>query len=332
MTDGHLSIADYHVHDKRLAITHVEVPEALRGQRHRGGADGHIVADAKARGFPSCRYVRLCCSVSYCEMPSALNAFMQSINTIGTYTLCKREIWRFMKVWNQTVIAPVVTTLLFLAIMSLAMGSNSTRMVEGIAFNQFIAPGLIMMAVVQNAFANTSSSLMLSKIQGVIIDIFMPPLTGGEVTFCLVMGGIVRGMLVGVVVMAAVYCFVPFSLYHFWIGLFYILSASIMLALLGVLTGIWSQSFDQLSAITNYIITPLAFLSGTFYSIRQLPAAFYVLCHFNPFFYMIDGFRYALIDYTDGTVELGMVVLTGVNITLWLTTAYLFRKGYRLKT
>lgn len=253
------------------------------------------------------------------------------INLIGTYTLCKREVWRFMKVWNQTIIAPVITTLLFLAIMTLAMG-NRAHTIEGIEFNRFIAPGLIMMAIVQNAFANTSSSLMLAKIQGVIIDILMPPLTGGEVVFSYVVGGIVRGAMVGVVVMAAVYVFVPFTLYHFWVGIFYVVAASIMLALLGVLTGIWSQSFDQLSAITNYIITPLAFLSGTFYSIRQLPDFFYNICHFNPFFYMIDGFRYALIDYTDGAVGLGMMVLTATNVALWLVTAYLFKKGYRLKT
>jgi len=258
---------------------------------------------------------------------------MQSINTIGVVTLCKREIWRFMKVWNQTVVAPVITTLLFLAIMTLAMGSHAAaRMIEGIEFSRFIAPGLIMMAVVQNAFANTSSSLMLAKIQGVIIDILMPPLTGAEVVFCYVVGGIVRGLLVGVVVMAAVYLFVPFTLVHPLTGLFYVISASIMLALLGILTGIWSQSFDQLSAITNYIITPLSFLSGTFYSIKDLPEFFYRICHFNPFFYMIDGFRYALTGYTDGTVELGMVVLTVTNIVLWVVTAQLFKKGYRLKT
>ena len=189
-----------------------------------------------------------------------------------------------------------------------------------------------MMAVVQNAFANTSSSLMLAKIQGVIIDILMPPLTGGETVFCLVVGGIVRGLLVGMVVMTSVYIFVPFGLAHAGIGLFYIVSASVMLALLGILTGIWSQSFDQLSAITNYIITPLSFLSGTFYSIRQLPEFWYKVCHFNPFFYMIDGFRYAMTGYTDGAVQTGMVVLTTVNIVLWALTAWLFRKGYRLKS
>jgi len=256
---------------------------------------------------------------------------MQAINTIGVYTLCKREIWRFWKVWNQTVVAPVVTTLLFLAVMTLAMGSGS-RMVDGIPFNQFIAPGLIMMAIVQNAFANTSSSLMIAKIQGIIIDFLMPPLTGAELTFSFVVGGVARGMMVGVVVMIAVYLFVPFTLYHPWIGLVYVLLASIMLALLGVLTGVWSQTFDQLSAITNYIITPLAFLSGTFYSIKQLPEFFYHVCHFNPFFYMIDGFRYALIDYSDGTVGTGIVVLTATNVALWVATTHLFNKGYRLKT
>ena len=256
---------------------------------------------------------------------------MQSINTIGVYTLCKRETWRFMKVWNQTVVAPVVTTLLFLAVMSLAMGASS-RMIDGIAFNQFIAPGLIMMAVVQNAFANTSSSLMLAKIQGIIIDFLMPPLTGAELTFSFVVGGVIRGLMVGIVVSASVYMFVPFTLFHPWIGLFYVLSASVMLALLGVLTGVWSQSFDQLSAITNYIVTPLAFLSGTFYSIRQLPEFWYHVCHFNPFFYMIDGFRYAMIGYSDGTVWTGMYVLTFTNIVLWLWTTHLFKSGYRLKS
>lgn len=256
---------------------------------------------------------------------------MNKINTIGVATLCKREIWRFMKVWNQTIIAPVVTTLLFLAVLMLAMGGDA-RFIDHVPYGEFIASGLIMMAVVQNAFANTSSSLMLSKIQGVIIDILMPPLKGSEIVFCMVVGGVVRGALVGVVVMFAVYMVVPFSMHHPFIGLFYIVSASVMLALLGILTGIWAQSFDQLSAITNYIITPLSFLSGTFYSIKDLPDFWYIVCHFNPFFYMIDGFRYATVGYTDGTIEIGMLVMTISNLLLWVVTASLFNRGYRLKT
>ncbi len=256
---------------------------------------------------------------------------MNHINSIGIVTLCKREIWRFGKVWNQTVIAPVITTLLFLAVLTLAMGAGA-RMVEGIHYTQFIAPGLVMMAVVQNAFANTSSSLMLAKIQGVIIDFLMPPLKGWEVTLSLVIGGLVRGLCVGVVVSVAVYLFVPFTLEHPWIAVYYITTASVMMALLGVLTGLWSQSFDQLSAITNYIVTPLAFLSGTFYSIKQLPEFWYHVCHFNPFFYMIDGFRYAMVGLSDGDIGLGMVVMLGMNVVLWAVTQHLYTSGYRLKS
>lgn len=253
------------------------------------------------------------------------------MNVIGTTTLCKREIWRFIKVWNQTVIAPIVTTLLFLAVLTLASGHEG-QVVEGMEYTRFIAPGLIMMAIVQNAFANTSSSLMLAKIQGVIIDILMPPLTGGEVVLAMVMGGVVRGFLVGIVVMVAVYFFVPFSMHSFGLTLLFILLASVMLALLGIITGVWSQGFDQLSAITNYIITPLSFLSGTFYSIKHLPEFWYHVCHYNPFFYMIDGFRYATLGYADSSIGLGITVLTVTNMILWLITVFLFKKGYRLKT
>jgi ABC-2 type transport system permease protein len=259
---------------------------------------------------------------------------MIDINWLGLWTLYKREVWRFLKVMNQTLLAPVVTTLLFLAVLTLSLGGNrADRLIDGvIPYAHFIAPGLIMMAVVQNAFANTSSSLMISKIQGVIIDLLMPPFTGAEITFSLTMGGVTRGMLVGVVVAVAVYIFVPFTVYHWGLALFFILASSLMLALLGLLTGIWSNSFDQLSAITNYIITPLSFLSGTFYSIKQLPDFWYKVSHYNPFFYMIDGFRYALTDYSDGSVKTGIAVLIITNLVLWYLAKELITRGYRLKT
>lgn len=252
------------------------------------------------------------------------------INTIGTMTLCKREVWRFMKVWNQTVVGPVVTSLLFLAILTLAMGGNH-RTVDGLSYMQFIAPGLIMMAIVQNAFANTSSSLMLSKIQGVIVDFLMPPISGAELTFALVFGGLVRGVMVGVVVSTALYIFIPFTMVHPIYAMFHVISASIMLALLGVLGGVWSQGFDQMAAITNYIITPLSFLSGTFYPVKSLPPFWYQLCHFNPFFYMIDGFRYAMIGYSDSSPLLGLAVMGIANLTLWVIIQSMIVRGYRLK-
>ncbi|MBN67291.1 MAG: multidrug ABC transporter permease [Rickettsiales bacterium] len=256
---------------------------------------------------------------------------MQSINLVGVYTLYKREVWRFLKVWNQTVTAPMVTTLLFLAILTLALG-GSRRTVGDMPFDQFIAPGLIMMAVVQNAFANTSSSLMLQKIQGVIIDLLMPPLSGAEITFSMVMGGVSRGILVGISVSVAMALFVDIEMHSWSLAVFYLLASSIMLALLGLLTGIWAQTFDQLAAITNYVVTPLSFLSGTFYSIQMLPGFWYHISHANPFFYMIDGFRYALTGFSDAPPETGMIVLIGTNIVLWTIAQYVLKKGYRLKT
>lgn len=252
------------------------------------------------------------------------------MNTIGTYTLCKREIWRFLKVWNQTVIAPVVTALLFLAILTLAGGG--ARQIEGMRFDVFIAPGLIMMAIVQNAFANTSSSLILSKIQGVIIDILMPPLSPAEITFALVAGGVVRGLMVGVAVLFGMWLCVPIGLAHPLLAFAFVLLASTMLALLGVLAGVWSQGFDQLAALTNYIVTPLAFLSGTFYSIRHLPDVWYAVAHFDPFFYMIDGFRFAMTGYADSSVQLGLAVLLAMNLGLWLTIQAMITRGWRLKS
>lgn len=254
------------------------------------------------------------------------------MNWLGLWTLYKREVWRFMKVGNQTLLAPVITTLLFLAVLTLSMGHHTERTIDGVPYEQFIAPGLIMMAVVQNAFANTSSSLMISKIQGVIIDILMPPFTGTEICLGLTLGGITRGLMVGVVVSISVWLFVPFSVSHWGIAFYYIVMSSFMLALLGLLTGIWSQTFDQLSAITNYIITPLSFLSGTFYSIHQLPAFWQAVCYYNPFFYMIDGFRYALTGYSDGSIKVGMVVMLVTTLALWEITRQFVTRGYRLKS
>ncbi len=254
-----------------------------------------------------------------------------TINWVGLWTLYTREIARFLKVWNQTITAPMVTTLLFLAIFSLALG-GAGRMIGGLPFEVFIAPGLIMMAMVQNASANTSSSFMLQKFQGVIVDLLMPPLSAAEITIGMTLGGLTRGLMVGVAVTAAVYYFVPFSVHDVGLALFYAVGSSLMMALLGMVTGIWAQSFDQMAAITNYVITPLSFLSGTFYSITMLPGIWHDISLFNPFFYMIDGFRYAMTGHADGDINTGMMVIVGVNVFLFSLTHYLLVKGYRLKT
>lgn len=256
---------------------------------------------------------------------------IHGVNWLGLRTLCRREIWRFLKVWNQTLFAPVITTLLFLAILTLAMG-HGEQFVDGLPYSQFVAPGLIMMAVVQNAFANTSSSLILAKIQGVIIDILMPPLSPGEIACAYLVGGVARGMMVCVSVTVGIYLFVPFTLHDPLLALYFLLASSAMLAMLGTLSGLYAQSFDQMAALTNYLVTPLSFLSGTFYSVSHLPEFWQHISHYNPFFFMIDGFRYAMTGHADGNITGGALALLAINLALWLACTRLIRRGWRLKS
>jgi ABC-2 type transport system permease protein len=255
---------------------------------------------------------------------------MTGINVIGTWTLYKKEVHRFIKVYNQTLLAPVVTALLFLAVFSLALGSH-VQTVGQVSFNQFMAAGLIMMSVVQNAFANTSSSFTMGKILGTIIDYLTPPISAGELVFAMVMAGVTRGILVGIMVFFALIVFMPIQIHSAGHMLFYLLAASTLLALLGLLTGIIAESFDQMAAVTSYVITPMAFLSGTFYSIHNLPPFWQHVSHFNPFFYMIDGFRYGMTGYHDGNLLLGGILLSTVIFTLWLAIYWMISKGYRIK-
>lgn len=252
------------------------------------------------------------------------------LNLIGLWTLYKKEVWRFWKVMTQTVLAPVISTLVFLAIFALAMHRADTR-IGDLPFLEFLAPGLIMMAIVQNAFANTSSSLMIAKIQGNIVDYLMPPLGPGELLFGIIMAGITRGIAVGVAVYACMLPFVTLWPLHPGVIAFYTLAASLMLSLMGFLGGLWAEKFDQLAAVTNFGITPLSFLSGTFYSVEALPEALRWLAHVNPFFYMIDGIRYGFTGHADGSLAVGGIVLMAVNLALWLWAYRLMQRGYRLK-
>jgi ABC-2 type transport system permease protein len=200
-----------------------------------------------------------------------------------------------------------------------------------VPFLEFLAPGLIMMAIIQNAFANTSSSVMLAKIQGTIVDVLMPPLRPGELTFGLVAGGVSRGLLVAVVVTLTMTLVVQPGAAHPTLILFHALGGSLMLALLGLLGGLWAERFDQMAALTNFVVMPLSFLSGTFYSISQLPDVFRAIAHVNPFFYLIDGFRFGFIGQADGSILVGMIVIAVTDVALWLLAHHLIARGYRLK-
>jgi ABC-2 type transport system permease protein len=252
------------------------------------------------------------------------------LNLIGLWTLYLKEVRRFLKVPGQTLAAPVVTTLMFLLIFSLALGRGG-RVIEGLPFLEFLAPGLVMMAVIQNAFANTSSSILIGKIQGNIVDMLMPPLRPGELLFGIVAGGVTRGLLVAVVVTLAMLPAVAIRIEHPLLVLYYALSGSLMLALLGLLGGIWAERFDQMAAVTNFVVTPLSFLSGTFYSIAQLPGPFLLAAHLNPFFYLIDGLRFGFTGHADGAIVIGALAVAGVNLALWLLAHALLARGYRLK-
>ncbi len=252
------------------------------------------------------------------------------LNLVGLWTLYLKEVRRFLKVPLQTIAAPLVTTLMFLLVFSVALG-RAGREIDGVPFLSFLAPGLIMMAIIQNAFANTSSSIMIGKIQGNIVDVLMPPFRPSELLFGIVAGGVSRGLLVAVVVALAMMFVVDMSRVSLPLAVFYAFSGSVMLSLLGFLGGLWAEKFDQMSMVTNFIVTPLSFLSGTFYTISQLPEGVQAIAFANPFFYLIDGLRHAYIGQGDGSIVVGMAVVTAINICLWIVALHLVRRGYRIK-
>lgn len=254
-----------------------------------------------------------------------------AVNWVGLYTLTAREIGRFMKVKGQTISAPVISALLYYLVFSVAIGDHASG-VPGVSFLQFLAPGLIIMSVAQNAFANTSSSLVIAKVQGNIVDVLMAPLSAGEFTVAYMAGGVARGLVVGAASAVTLLLLIPMPVQHPFHALFHAVSGSMMLALLGLIGGIWADRFDRLAAAQNFIILPLTFLSGTFFSVHQLPPEWQFLCHANPIFYMIDGFRYGFAGIADADIHLGAAVVTLTNLAL-LTIAYvMLRTGYKLKS
>jgi ABC-2 type transport system permease protein len=252
-------------------------------------------------------------------------------NFEGFKTLYLKEIKRFWKVAMQTIAAPVITSLLYMLIFAVA--TNGARQpMEGVPFREFIAPGLVMMAILNNAFANSSSSLLQSKMMGLTSDFMTPPLSPLEQTAAFVLGAATRGIIVGVTTAVAIWPFAHYPVTHIWAIAYFGAGASVLMALVGVLGGLWSEKWDHLATVTNFVVMPLTFLSGTFYLADRLPEPFRTGSHFNPMFYLIDGFRYGFIGQADGSVAIGAVmtlVLTAV-LTVWCW--WLFRTGFRLKT
>ena len=253
-----------------------------------------------------------------------------AINAVGLWTLYRKEVRRFLKVFTQTAAAPVVTTLLVYVVFSMALG-RVVRTTGDVPYLVFLAPGLIMMTMMQNAFANTSSSILIAKHHGNIVDVLMTPLTSHELAIGYALGGVTRGLLVGLVTWVALRLFVPIDPVAIGWVLFHAVAGSLMLSLLGIVGGIWSDRFEKIGALTNFVITPFTFLSGTFYSVDRLPEGWQFVAHLNPFFFLIDGFRYGFIGQSDSNLLLGAAVVALVDLALFLLVWRLFAVGYKLK-
>ncbi len=257
---------------------------------------------------------------------------LTGVNWGGLKTLYIKEVRRFFKVQTQTIWAPAITTLLFLVIFTVALGGVK-RQVMGVPFADFIAPGLIVMAMIQNAFANSSFSLLVGKIQGTIVDYLMPPLSTGEMIAGLVGAAVTRAFLVGAAVWLAMALWpgVHVGMRHPLAALWFGLMGSLMLSFLGLLTSIWAEKFDHAAAVTNFVVAPLSLLSGTFYSVEQLAPLFRAVSHANPFFYVISGFRYGFLGEADSPIWVGALALLALNLVLWGLCYALLRSGWKIK-
>lgn len=256
----------------------------------------------------------------------------RGVNWVGLKTLYLREVRRFMKVGMQTVAAPVITTLLYMLIFVVAMQGASPP-IGDTPFAEFVAPGLVMMAILNNAFANASSSLIQAKLMGTSPDFLTPPLSPAEQAAGFSLGAVTRGVFVGAVTAAVVFLIAGrVTIVEPWAVIYFGLVASFMMGFTGVIAGLWSEKFDQLAAVTNFVIVPLTFLSGTFYLIDRLPYPANVISRFNPFFYLIDGFRYGFIGHADSDLRIGVALTLVITVALGVTCWLLFRRGWKLKS
>ncbi len=252
------------------------------------------------------------------------------VNWLGLWTLYWREVRRFLKIHLQTIFAPAMNSLIFLLIFKLALGKYRPD-VAGVPFATFMAPGLVMMGVLQNAFANSSSSILMSKVQGNIVDILMPPLSSGELAVAFGFGAATRGLVVGFATILIILPFVDLQVAHFWAIFFYAFGGALMMGQIGTLGAIWADKFDHLATVNNFLIMPLTFLSGTFYSVTILPEPWRSVSFANPFFYMIDGFRFGFTGHAEGNLAIGLSMLVVINLTLWVACLGVLRSGYKLR-
>jgi ABC-2 type transport system permease protein len=253
------------------------------------------------------------------------------VNWIGFRTLYIKEVSRFLVVWAQTLLSPLVSSLLFLSVLSLALG-NERGEVLGFSFISFLAPGLIAMSIIQQSFSHSVSSLMIAKIQGNITDTLFAPLSAVEVSLAIILAAVTRSiviLIISIIVFSLIVEIHIYSIFYIFVGAFL---GSFILGALGFITGLWAEKFDHTATITNFIVTPLSFLSGVFYSVDRLPAFFQSMSKINPFFFIIDITRFGFLGVSDGSIVFGLIYLTILAFAMWFLSYYLYKIGYKIKS
>ncbi|MDA7552211.1 ABC transporter permease [Candidatus Pelagibacter sp.] len=253
------------------------------------------------------------------------------INWTGFKTLWLKECQRFIIVWAQTLLSPLVSSLLFLSVLTLALGSDRGE-VLGYSFINFLAPGLIAMSIITQSFSHSISSLMIGKIQGNIVDMLYAPLSALEVSLAIILAAVTRSLLIATISILVFSLIIDLKVFSLMYIIIFGFLSSFILGALGFIAGLWAEKFDHTATVTNFIITPLSFLSGVFYSIDRLPSFFQSISIINPFFYMIDGFRFGFLGNSDGEIFFGLIYLSILSLILGLIAFYLFKKGYKIKS
>ena len=253
------------------------------------------------------------------------------INWVGAYTSYQKEVLRFLNVWVQTLFSPLISSLLFLLVLSLAIGSERGD-VLGVSFITFLAPGLIAMQVIQQSFSHSSSSFMIGKIQGNIVDLLYAPLSAAEVTISISLAAVTRSFMIAIISIIIFNLILDIQIKHYFTLFIFTFLSSFILGNVGIIAGLWAEKFDHMASVTNFVIIPLSFLSGTFYTIDKLPIFLQNISKVNPFFYMIDGFRYSFINKSDGSITIGLIYLTVLSFVMWLIAYLLYKKGYKIKS
>ena len=267
--------------------------------------------------------------IRFTHSPSA-RPRLGPVNWTGLWTLYKKELLRMRSVWLQTLLAPVVSTLLFLVIF-VAVFRRNPDYLTGISFVEFIAPGLILMAVMQNAFANTSSSLLIGKVSGTVVDVLMAPLRPSELVAAYAGAAVTRGIIVGCAVWVFILPFGAVTPYNWPLTILFAVAAALVFALLGLVTGVFATRMEHVAAANGLVVAPLTMLAGTFYSVSLLPDPVRLASFFNPVFYLIDGFRYAVTGRTEAAPILAVLVTIALAVIFGAVCVRMFAVGYRLK-